>query len=76
MSLTTSINVINLKDGFQMIQISHTIEKKMISIENERSYHTTRSSTIEKKNVASYATELIADQSIILEKSEIHQKHD
>ena len=54
----------------------HTIEKKMISIEIERSYYTIQDNTIEKKNVISYATELIADQSIILERSEMHKKHD
>ena len=91
MPFTTSIDVItsvilknNLSSVFdrdqdQIIQINrafHTIEKKMILIKIERSYHTIRGSTIEKRNVASYATELIADQSIILEKSEMHQEHD
>ena len=89
-SFITSIDVIAsviLKNNFNFVfdrdqnqvQINralHTIEKKMISIEVERSYHTIQSSTIEKKNVVSYTTELIVDQSIIFEKSEMHQTHD
>ena len=77
MSFTTSIDVINLENDSQMIQINHalhTIEKKIIPI--ERSYHIIRDSTIEEKNVVLYATKLIANQSIILERSEMHQKHD
>ena len=87
MSLITSIDVIASiilknnpsafdRDQDQIIQMNrafHMIEGKIISI--ERSYHIIRSSTIGRKNVASYAIKLIADQSIILERSEMHQKH-
>ena len=87
-SLTTSIDVIasviaedNLSfvfdcDQIQMNRAFYTIEKKMILIEIERSYHTIQNSTMKKRNVASYATELIVNQSIIFEKNEMHQKHD
>ena len=73
--LTTSIDVIAttiLENGLQIIQINHafyTIEKKIISIEIERWFHTIQ------KNDVSYAKKLIADQAIILEKSEMHTEN-
>ena len=49
--------------------------KKTVTIKIERSYYIIRGSSIEGKNVALYATELIVNQSIIFEKSKMHQKH-